>query len=142
MWNISIDWFLCRTFWARKQWFQIYCSFLKTKIIKKSLFTVLGAFILFSCNQNTNNPKSQSDVSDSMSADTSLTLNDGAKWKSDSITNHNLIRLKVTANMFSVEPFPSQANYQVLSNDLANGVFCYFLFRFFLLGNTCWSSCR
>ena len=109
----------------------------KNKNHKKSLFTVLGVFILFSCNQNTNNPKSQSDVSDSMSPYTSLTLNDGAKWKSDSITNHNLIRLKVTANMFSVEPFPSQANYQVLSNDLANGVFCYFLFRFFLLGNTC-----
>jgi len=90
--------------------------------MKKSLFTVLGAFILFSCNQNTNNSESQSDVSHSMSADTSLTLNNGAKWKSDSITNHNLIRLKVTANMFRVEPFPSQANYQVLGNDLANDV--------------------
>ena len=90
--------------------------------MKKSLFTVLFASILFSCNQSTNNSKSQSNDNHSMAADTSLTLNNGAKWKADSITNHNLIRLKTTANMFRVEPFPSQANYQILGKDLSNDV--------------------
>ena len=49
-----------------------------------------------------------------------MTLNNGAKWKTDSTTTHNLVRLKVTANMFRVEPFPSQSNYQILGSDLAN----------------------
>ncbi|MEO6844063.1 MAG: hypothetical protein ABI184_02755 [Ginsengibacter sp.] len=88
--------------------------------MKKSLFTVLGAFILFSCNQNTNNSESQSDVNHSMAADTSLILNNGAKWKSDSITNHNVIRLKVTANMFRVKPFPELDTYQLLGSYLIN----------------------
>lgn len=90
--------------------------------MKKSLFILFFAAILFSCSQSTNNTESQSNHDSSQAIGAGLTLNNGAKWKSDSITNHNLIRLKVTANMFKVEPFPSQSNYQILGNDLANDV--------------------
>ena len=90
--------------------------------MKKKLFTVLCVSILFSCNQATNNSESQSNHNDSMATDTSLTLNNGAKWKADSVTNHNLVRLKVTANMFRVDPFPPLNTYQILGGDLANDV--------------------
>ena len=78
--------------------------------------------MLFACNQSASNSESEASESHSSITDTALVLNNGVKWKADSITNHNLIRLKVTANMFRVEPFPSQANYQILGNDLANDV--------------------
>ncbi|HET7118828.1 MAG TPA: hypothetical protein VFI29_20220 [Hanamia sp.] len=88
--------------------------------MKKSLFTVLCASILFSCTQGTNNSGPHSKDNHSTVADTSLTLNNGAKWKADSITNHNVIRLKVTANMFRVKPYPELDTYQLLGSDLAN----------------------
>ena len=90
--------------------------------MKKNLFIVLCISILFSCNQSSDKSESHSNDSHSMSADTTLTLNNGAKWTADSITNHNVIRLRVTANMFRVEPFPSLSNYQVLGNDLGSDV--------------------
>lgn len=88
--------------------------------MKKNLFFILCVCILFSCNQN--NKKSDTHGKDThiMATDTNLTLNNGGKWKADSITNHNLIRLKVTANMFRVAPFPSVNNYQILGKDLSN----------------------
>lgn len=87
--------------------------------MKKKLLIILCVSILFSCNQGTNNSESQSAGTHSTDADTSLTLNNGAKWKADSTTNHNLVGLKTTANMFRVEPFPSLDNYQVLGSDLS-----------------------
>ena len=91
--------------------------------MKKSLFTAFCASILLSCNQSTNNSESQSKETASAVGDTSMTLNNGAKWKTDSMTTHNLVRLKVTANMFRTEPFPSQSNYQILGSDLANDAY-------------------
>lgn len=88
--------------------------------MKKSLFTVICVSFLLSCNQGTSNSESHDDHTNAMAADASLALNNGAKWKADSITNHNVIRLKTTANMFRVEPFPSQDNYQLLGNDLGD----------------------
>lgn len=88
--------------------------------MKKSLFAVLCNSILLSCSQSTNNSESQSKETASAVGDTSTTLSKGAKWKTDSMTTHNLVRLKVTANMFRIEPFPSQTSYQILGSDLAN----------------------
>ncbi|HUZ58417.1 MAG TPA: hypothetical protein VMU83_06520 [Hanamia sp.] len=51
-----------------------------------------------------------------------MTLNNGAKWKADSITNHNVIRLKDTANMFRVKPYPELDTYQLLGGYLSNDV--------------------
>ena len=48
-----------------------------------------------------------------------LVLNNGNKWKADSITNHNVVGLKTTADMFRVQPFPSINNYQLLGTDLS-----------------------
>ena len=88
--------------------------------MKTNLFIILCVSILFSCNQNTKNTSSHDEDAHSVTTDTSMTLNNGAKWKADSITNHNVILLKVTANMFRVAPFPSINNYQLLGNDLEN----------------------
>lgn len=88
--------------------------------MKLKLLIILCGSILFSCNQGTKNSEPQSSDTHTVAADTSLTLNNGAKWKADSITNHNVVSLKTTANMFRVEPFPSLSNYQVLGNDLSS----------------------
>lgn len=90
--------------------------------MKKSWFTVLFVSILFSCNQSTNNSPSHDDEAHSANADINMTLNNGAKWKADSITNHNVIRLKVTANMFRVKPYPELDTYQLLGGYLSNDV--------------------
>ena len=90
--------------------------------MKKKLLIILCCSFLFSCNQGTNNSESQSDETHSTDANTTMSLNNGAKWKADSITNHNVIRLKVTANMFRVNPFPPLSTYQILGSDLSNDV--------------------
>lgn len=90
--------------------------------MKKNLFIVLCFAVLLSCNQNSNEVVSHKEDTKTMGTDTNLTLNNGAKWTADSITNHNVIALRVTANMFRVEPFPSLSNYQVLGNDLGSDV--------------------
>lgn len=86
----------------------------------KGLFTVCFASILLSCNPGANH--SEAENNDIHTADTVLTLNNGARWKADSITNHNVIQLKVTANMFKVDPFPPLNTYQILGNDLSKDV--------------------
>jgi hypothetical protein len=93
---------------------------MKIKIMKKNLLIFLCASILFACNQSASNTESESSETHSSMSDTVLSLNNGAKWKADSITNHNVIRLKNTADMFRVKPFPSLASYQLLGSDLAN----------------------
>lgn len=100
----------------------MYCSFKNQKIMKKKLLIILCCSFLFSCNQGTNNSESESNGTPTMASDTSLTLNNGAKWKADSITSHNVIRLKVTANMFRVKPFPILDTYQLLGGYLSNDV--------------------
>ncbi|MEO8415524.1 MAG: hypothetical protein ABI472_17820 [Ginsengibacter sp.] len=87
--------------------------------MKVNVLIFLCAIILFGCNQSTDT-ELQSNEEHSSMTDTSLTLNNGAKWKADSITSHNVIRLKNTADMFRVKPFPSLATYQLLGSDLAN----------------------
>ena len=78
--------------------------------------------MLFACNQSANHTKSESDEINSSITDTVMTLNNGAKWRADSITNHNVIQLKNTADMFRVKPFPSLATYQLLGSDLSSDV--------------------
>ena len=88
--------------------------------MKKSIIAVLCTSIILSCSQSTKNSESQNKETASADGDTSITLNKGTKWKTDSMTTHNLVRLKVTANMFRVEPFPSRSSYQILGSDLAD----------------------
>lgn len=90
--------------------------------MRKKLFIILAGVFLFSCNQGTNTSETEDHDSHAETTDTVLTLNEGAKWQADSITNHNLVRLKTTADMFRVEPFPSLETYQMLGNDLSGDV--------------------
>ncbi|HUZ60405.1 MAG TPA: hypothetical protein VMU83_16655 [Hanamia sp.] len=84
------------------------------------MFIILCGSFLLSCNQGTNNSESQSNEAYSMVPYTGMPLNNGAKWKVDSMTIHNVIRLKVTANMFRVKPFPELDTYQLLGGYLIN----------------------
>lgn len=91
--------------------------------MKKILLVLFSITFLFACNQSGN--KSQSEASaDHLQDDSasSLTLNNGVKWKADSITNHNVVNLKTIADNFRTKPFPSMNDYQILSNDLKNGL--------------------
>lgn len=88
--------------------------------MKANLLIFLCASILFACNQSASDTESESSETHSSMTDTVMSLNNGAKWKADSITNHNVIRLKNTADMFRVKPFPSLTSYQLLGSDLAN----------------------
>ncbi|RTL51558.1 MAG: hypothetical protein EKK39_08100 [Sphingobacteriales bacterium] len=49
-------------------------------------------------------------------------MNNGAKWKADSITNRNLRDLRNIADNFKILPNPSLKEYQILGKDLTNGL--------------------
>lgn len=74
---------------------------------------------LAACNEHSHDQQSGS--SEHLSKDTVLTLNNGKKWKADTLTSRNVVALKTMVNMFGVEPYPSANNYQVLGNDMTNG---------------------
>jgi hypothetical protein len=95
---------------------------LKFRMMKKILFTLLSTAFLFACNQNShqqdlNEPQATENVQNA-----ELTLNNGAKWKADSITNHNVVNLKTMTDNFRIKPFPSKNDYLILSSDLSNGL--------------------
>ena len=84
---------------------------------------LLFCIAIFSCNS----PKNKSGVQDHENhehavSDSRLSLNNGAKWKADSITNHNVVNLKTIADNFRIKPFPSVNDYQLLGTDLNTGV--------------------
>jgi hypothetical protein len=91
--------------------------YMKTKALI-FLFTIA----LFACNQSENNTESQSDEINSSMTDTAMAFNNGVKWKADSITNHNVIQLKNTVDIFRVKPFPPLVTYQLLGSDLSSNV--------------------
>lgn len=88
--------------------------------MKKLFFLLCCAAIFFACNQSTteNKPDEHADHAHA----TELTLNNGAKWKADSITNHNVVALKTVSDNFRIKPFPSVNDYQMLGNDLNNSL--------------------
>jgi len=91
--------------------------------MKKLLFLFLSSAILFACNQSTQKPATEEHSShEHAAADTELSLNNGAKWKADSVTNHNVVNLKTIADNFRIKPFPSVNDYQLLGADLNTGV--------------------
>ena len=90
--------------------------------MKQIKFLLVCASLLFACNQSADKTADNGQTGHEQHQDTVLSLNNGAKWKADSVTNHNVVRLKSTADMFRVAPFPSINNYRVLGNDLSNDV--------------------
>ena len=74
------------------------------------------------CNQSTNKTEADEHADHAQEDNVALTLNNGAKWKADSITNHNVVNLKTIADNFRIKPFPSMDDYQILGGDLQNGL--------------------
>ena len=88
--------------------------------MKKILLLSSFALLLFACNSSSNKTDEHADHSHSEMNE--LTLNNGAKWKSDSTTNHNVVNLKTIADNFRIKPFPAVNDYQLLGNDLKDGL--------------------
>jgi hypothetical protein len=62
--------------------------------MKKILFVLVCCAFLFACNQGSNKTTMDERADHTHSENVALTLNNGAKWKVDSITNHNVVNLK------------------------------------------------
>jgi hypothetical protein len=90
--------------------------------MKKTVFLFLSAAFLFACNQSSDKKKVDEHADHSHAETTALTLNNGAKWKADSITNNNVVGLKTIADNFRIKPFPTANDYQVFGADLSNGL--------------------
>ncbi len=91
--------------------------------MKKILFILAAALFLFACNSGSNNKvETAESVANGHEDTTGLTLNNGAKWKADSTTNHNVVNLKTIADNFRIKPFPTVGEYHLLSVDLSNGL--------------------
>lgn len=92
--------------------------------MKKLFYLLFSASFLFACNQSSNKTENEDHATHEEHAvgDTVLTLNNGAKWKADSITNHNVVNLKTIADNFRAKPFPSVDDYQLAGNDLIGGL--------------------
>jgi hypothetical protein len=86
--------------------------------MKKILFIVFSTIFLVACNQGVNKNESTENSTNDQNETTELTLNNGAKWQADSMTNRHLIEIKTMANMFKVAPFPAVEKYQILGSDL------------------------
>lgn len=86
------------------------------------------AGILLACNAGTNKETTEAtgttaeNHSDHEENGSELVLNNGAKWKADSTTNHNVVDLRTIADNFKILPFPSAAEYQILNKDLGSAL--------------------
>jgi len=90
--------------------------------MKRIIFGLLFSCFLFACNQNSEEADHHAHEDTAGVQQTQLTLNNGAKWKADSITNQNVVILKTIADNFKIKPFPSSNDYQILSGDLGNAL--------------------
>lgn len=93
----------------------------------KKLLGLIAASAILACNAPTDKEQHTDSTTvtteqqhDAASAE--LALNNGNKWKADSVTTHNVVSLKNTADMFRVNPTPALANYQLLGADLTNNL--------------------
>jgi hypothetical protein len=89
--------------------------------MKKILFVLAVALFLSACNSDSGKNEATESVAHGNET-AGLTLNNGAKWKADSITNHNVATLKTMTDNFRIKPFPTVGEYRLLGNDLTNGL--------------------
>ncbi len=90
--------------------------------MKKIIFLLTCITFLFAFNQNPNKVETEEHDSHGHAQSTGLSLNNGAKWKADSITTSNVRDLRTIADNFRIQPFPSINEYQILGNDLNKGL--------------------
>lgn len=90
--------------------------------MKKILFIFAATLFLVACNSQSDKNETRETVVHEHHDSTALTLNNGAKWKADSITNHNVVNLKTIADNFRIKPFPTVNEYHLLSTDLSNSL--------------------
>lgn len=89
--------------------------------MKKIILFICAAF-LFACNQSSDKTQADEHAEHAHEENVALTLNNGARWKADSITNHNVVNLKTLTDNFRIKPFPSLNDYQILGSDLKTGL--------------------
>jgi hypothetical protein len=90
--------------------------------MKKSLFILLCTALLSSCNQSPDKSKDDKHLNHDIKQTTELALNNGAKWKADSVTNHNVANLRSIADNFKIKSTSSVSSYQKLSANLNTGL--------------------
>lgn len=95
--------------------------------MKKIIGVLMIAGVLLACNSATNKDKTEATApaenhSNHTDNGTALQLNNGAKWKADSITNRNVVDLRTIADNFKILPFPTLGEYQILSTDLGTSL--------------------
>lgn len=87
--------------------------------MKKLIGLIICVTLMSACNQSSNKAEH---VSHGQDQTTALSLNNGAKWQADSITNNNVSYLKNIADKFKIKPSHSVNDYQTLSTDLNNAL--------------------
>ncbi len=90
--------------------------------MKNLLFILLCSPLLLACNQGPEKSKSQTQESHASELPSELSHNNGARWKSDSVTNNNVSLLRGIAADFKTKSTPSQGDYEKLSADLSTGL--------------------
>lgn len=88
--------------------------------MKKTFLLLSFSLLLLACNSTSDKTQEHAEHTHNKTAD--LALNNGAKWKADSITNNNVLDIKIIADNFKIKPSPSVNDYQLLSNNLKNGL--------------------
>ena len=88
--------------------------------MKKAFLLLSFPLLLFACTSTSN--KTEEHAEHKHGEMTGVALNNGAKWKADSITNNNVLDIKTITDNFRIKPFPSANDYQILGSDLKNGL--------------------
>ena len=92
----------------------------------KKILPIFCLLFIFSCNQGSDSSTLATNDSISpaehASDQPSLTLNNGNKWKADTITNRNVLELKTLADNFRIKPIRTVQDYQLVGNDLKAGI--------------------
>lgn len=92
----------------------------------KKILSLVSLLFIFSCNQGNDSTtlasKNSLQHTEHAADQASLTLNDGNKWKADTITNRNVLELKTLADNFRIKPIRTVQDYQLVGNDLKAGI--------------------
>ena len=97
--------------------------------MKQLFYILLSAIFLVACNQANEAPvKDDHDHAATAATETKaqdenlLTLNNGAKWKSDLNTDKNVKALKTVAEDFKTKENPGVDDYHTVANNLGDGL--------------------